>query len=154
MDGRAHGTLCCMGRAVEWLAAAESLRKERLHTPSLHMHHSRVGFMGAGSRLVGSKLQRTRDEDVAQVPGVWQRGGPHAVLAQRDHGAVVEHGQQHDEQRGEVPAHASRRACLAASTRSVQSGDPWVRTCSIPGSRQALLAAAKYSTTRSDMCMQ
>lgn len=50
---------------------------------------------------------QTRDEDVAQAPGVGEGGCPHAVLGQRDHGAVVEHRQKHDQDGGEVPGAAA-----------------------------------------------
>lgn len=50
----------------------------------------------------------TLDEDVLQVPAVGDVGGDDAVLGQRDHGAVIEHSQQHDEDGGEVPAGRGR----------------------------------------------
>ena len=49
-------------------------------------------------------VEFTSNEDVAQVPGIGHGGGDDAVLGQRDHRTVVEHGQQHDQDGREVPA--------------------------------------------------
>ena len=61
----------------------------------------------------------TLDEDGGQVPAVWRAAGRDAVLGQRNHRAVVEHRQQHDQQRGEVPAGESRGTWSGMLQRSM-----------------------------------
>ena len=56
--------------------------------------HARPGFT-ADQRSEARKL--THDEDALQVPVVGHRRSNHAILGQRNHGAVIEHGQQHDQ---------------------------------------------------------
>jgi hypothetical protein len=68
----------------------------------------RTASVGMGCwRRAAAGRARTLPKDGAQVPGVGHAAGDHAVLGQRDHGAVVEHRQQHDQQRREVPARAA-----------------------------------------------
>lgn len=45
-----------------------------------------------------------RDEDGLQVPGVGHRRSNHTVLRQSNHGTIIEHSQQHNQQSWEVPA--------------------------------------------------
>ncbi len=46
----------------------------------------------------------TGQEDVGQVPGVGGTRWGHTILGERNHGAIIEDGQQHDQQCWEVPA--------------------------------------------------
>lgn len=64
----------------------------------------------------------TVEEDGGQVPAVGQAGGRDGVLGQRDHGAVVEHGQQHDQDGGEVPARRAAVRCSAAAEVQIAAG--------------------------------
>lgn len=48
--------------------------------------------------------ERTDDEDIPEVPGVWNRGGDDSVLGEGDHGAVVEDSKHDDQNGGEIPA--------------------------------------------------
>lgn len=66
----------------------------------------------------------THDEDVADAPHGWHLRGGHAILGQRNHGAVVEHGQQHNQDGGEEPV---RCVDVLLSSMNTASG---VRACS------------------------
>ena len=69
---------------------------------------------GPGGEGEVEAVHNAGDEDGLEVPAVGGGAGHHAVLGQRNHGAVVEHSQQHDQQRGEVPVATH---CLLGGTR-------------------------------------
>ena len=63
----------------------------------------------------------THDEDALQVPVVGHRRSNDAILGQRNHGTVIEHSQQHDENRGEVPAGPKhRRSKLHSASQTLE----------------------------------
>ena len=79
----------------------------------------------AGSEVEGpggdgevQPIHNACDEDGLQVPGVGRGAGNHPVLGQCNHGAVVEYGQQHNQQRREIPA-GNRNAIVALFSSSV-----------------------------------
>ena len=57
---------------------------------------------GGGSQV--QAVDDTGNEDGLQVPGIGCGAGNHPVLGQSNHGTIVEHSQQHNQQSGEVPA--------------------------------------------------